>query len=113
MVSKMYLAMTLAMGLNNVFAEKASEPKYLWRECHTGSSRNLYDSQLEVDNVYENETIRMADYAGQVNYNYINPMPYPRTTKMLLDSIVRAKITITLKIKKFSKSFLSHIGNIK
>ena len=66
MVSKMYLAMTLAMGLNNVFAEKASEPKYLWRECHTGSSRNVYDSQLEVDNVYENETIRMADYAGQV-----------------------------------------------
>ena len=75
MVSKMYLAMTLAMGLNNVFAEKASEPKYLWRECHTGSSRNVYDSQLEVDNVYENETIRMADYAGQVNYTYINPIP--------------------------------------
>ena len=74
MVSKMYLAMTLAMGLNNVFAEEASEPKYLWRECHTGSSRNLYDSQLEVDNVYENETIRMADYAGQVNYTYINPI---------------------------------------
>ena len=66
--------MTLAMGLNNVFAEEASEPKYLWRECHTGSSRNLYDSQLEVDNVYENETIRMADYAGQVNYTYINPI---------------------------------------
>jgi hypothetical protein len=64
----MYLAMALAMGLNNVFAEKASVPKYLWRECHTGSSRNVYDSQLEVDNVYENETIRMADYAGQVNY---------------------------------------------
>ena len=76
MVSKMYLAMTLAMGLNNVFAsEEASKPKYLWRECHTGSSRNLYDSQLEVDNVYENETIRMADYAGQVNYTlYINPI---------------------------------------
>ena len=27
-----------------------------------------------------------------------------RTTKMLLDSIVRGKITIMLKIKKFSKS---------
>ena len=74
MVSKMYLAMTLAMGLNNVFAEEASEPKYLWRECHTGSSRNLYDSQLEVDNVYENETIRMADYAGQVKYLYLKPI---------------------------------------
>jgi hypothetical protein len=37
----------------------------------------------------------------------------PRTTKMLLDSKVRAKITIMLEIKKVSKSFLSHIGNIK
>ena len=36
-----------------------------------------------------------------------------RTTKMSLDSKVRAKITIMLKIKKISKSFLSHIGNIK
>ena len=32
---------------------------------------------------------------------------------MLLDSIVRAKITIMLKIKIFLNSFLSHIGNIK
>ena len=30
-----------------------------------------------------------------------------------LDSNVRAKPTIMLKIKKFSKSFLLHIGNIK
>ena len=30
-----------------------------------------------------------------------------------LDSNVRAKLTIMLKIKKFSKSFFSHIGNIK
>ena len=36
-----------------------------------------------------------------------------RTTKMLLDSKVRAEITIMLKIKKISKSFLSHIGNIR
>ena len=31
----------------------------------------------------------------------------PRTTKMVLDSKVRAKITIMLKIKKVTKSFLS------
>jgi hypothetical protein len=30
-----------------------------------------------------------------------------------LDSNVRAKLTIMLKIKKFSKSFFSNIGNIK
>ena len=30
-----------------------------------------------------------------------------------LDSNVRDKLTIMLKIKEFSKSFLSHIGNIK
>ena len=30
-----------------------------------------------------------------------------------LDSNVRAKLTIMLKIKKFSKSFLSYIGKIK
>ena len=31
-----------------------------------------------------------------------------RTSRMLLDSIVRGKITIMHKIKKFSKSFFSH-----
>ena len=30
-----------------------------------------------------------------------------------LDSNVSAKLTIILQIKKFSKSFLSHIGNIQ
>ena len=67
MVSKMYLAMTLTLGLNNVFGKTGSEDNdYLWRECHSGSSRNLYNSKLEVDNVYENETIKMSDYTGQV-----------------------------------------------
>jgi len=67
MTSKMYWTMTLALGLNNVFASKDAEvPKYLWRECHSGSSRNLYNSKLEVDNVYENDTIRMSDYEDQV-----------------------------------------------
>jgi len=67
MASKMYWTMTLALGLNNVFASQDAEvPKYLWRECHSGSSRNLYNSQLEVDNVYENDTIRMSDYEDQV-----------------------------------------------
>ena len=68
MVSSMYWAMTLTMGLNSVLAsEKAENPKYLWRECQAGSSRNLYNSELDVDNVYENDTIRMSDYDGQVN----------------------------------------------
>jgi len=63
----MYLAMTLTLGLNNVFGKTGSEDNdYLWRECHSDSSRNLYNSKLEVDNVYENETIKMSDYTGQV-----------------------------------------------
>ena len=33
-------------------------------------------------------------------------LSYPRTTKMLMDSVVRSKITIMPKIEKFSKSFL-------
>ena len=73
MASKMYWTMTLALGLNNVFASQDAEvPKYLWRECHSGSSRNLYNSKLEVDNVYENDTIRMSDYEDQVCIKQLN-----------------------------------------
>jgi hypothetical protein len=32
---------------------------------------------------------------------------------MLLDRIVRVKIAVMLKVKKFSKSFLSHIGRVR
>ena len=53
------------------------------------------------------------DYLNELENKLSKMYMKPRTTKILLDSIVRAKITIMLKIKKISKSFLSHIGNIK
>ena len=69
MLSKMYLALSLTLGLSVV---EASEPTYLWRQCQNHHDSNFYNSELEVKNVFENDTIKMADYAGQVKNNLIH-----------------------------------------
>jgi len=66
MLSKMYLAMSLTLGLSVFASDEASEPRYLWRQCQNRHDSNFYNSELEVQNVFENDTIKMADYAGQV-----------------------------------------------
>ena len=66
MLSKMYLAMSLTLGLSVFASDEASEPRYLWRQCQNRHDSNFYNSELEVKNVFENDTIKMADYAGQV-----------------------------------------------
>ena len=48
--------------MNNVFASEG----YRWRQCQSGSGENLYNSHLEVENIFENDTIKMDNYAGQV-----------------------------------------------
>ena len=70
MLSKMYLAMSLTLGLSVFASDEASEPRYLWRQCQNRHDSNFYNSELEVQNVFENDTIKMADYAGQV-INYL------------------------------------------
>ena len=72
MLSKMYLAMSLTLGLSVFASDEASEPRYLWRQCQNRHDSNFYNSELEVKNVFENDTIKMADYAGQVITNSIN-----------------------------------------
>ena len=72
MLSKMYLAMSLTLGLSVFASDEASEPRYLWRQCQNRHDSNFYNSELEVKNVFENDTIKMADYAGQVKTNSIN-----------------------------------------
>ena len=62
MVSKLFWAMALTLGLNNVFANDG----YRWRQCQSGSAGNLYNSDLEVENIFGNDTIKMDNYAGQV-----------------------------------------------
>ena len=57
--------------------------------------------------------VDIPDESVSGNLFYLIRLPKSRTTKKLLDSKVRAKITIKLKIKKISRSFLSHIENIK
>ena len=71
MLSKMYLAMSLTLGLSVFASDEASEPRYLWRQCQNRHDSNFYNSELEVKNVFENDTIKMADYAGQVINNLI------------------------------------------
>ena len=69
---------------------------------------------LLLKNVSEfNDTIVLFLFQLHIVDHILSNCNHGRTTKMLLVSIVRAKITIMLKIKKFLKSFLSHIGNIK
>ena len=72
MLSKMYLALSLTLGLSVFASDAASEPRYLWRQCQKNHDSNLYNSELEVKNVFENDTIKMADYAGQVKNNLIH-----------------------------------------
>ena len=45
---------------------KEEKPRYLWRLCDNSSISNVYQNQLEVENVFNNDTIVMGDYAGQV-----------------------------------------------
>ena len=71
MLSKMYLAMSLILGLS-VFASAGSKPRYLWRQCQNHHDSTFYNSELEVKNVFENDTIKMADYGGQVINNLIH-----------------------------------------
>jgi len=68
----MYLAMSLTLGLSVFASDEASEPRYLWRQCQNRHDSNFYNSELEVQNVFENDTIKMTDYAGQVITNSIN-----------------------------------------
>ena len=70
MLSKMYLAMSLTLGLSVLESDQSSKPRYLWRNCQNHHDSNFYNSELEVKNVFENDTIKMADYAGQV-INYL------------------------------------------
>ena len=72
MFSKMYLAMSLTLGLSVFASDEASEPRYLWRQCQNRHDSNFYNSELEVKNVFENDTIKMADYGGQVINNLIH-----------------------------------------
>ena len=67
MLSKMYLATTLTLSLGLSVAASEENPRYLWNSCDDSESANLYNTKLEVENIFNNETIKMADYAGQVN----------------------------------------------
>ena len=78
MLSKMYLAMSLTLGLSVFASDEASEPRYLWRQCQNRHDSNFYNSELEVKNVFENDTIKMADYAGQVIDNLIHTFLFLR-----------------------------------
>ena len=60
--------LTLTFGLGLCKASEA--PKYLWKPCEQGEAANLYDKNLEVESVYENDTIRMSDYKGQVRSKF-------------------------------------------
>ena len=66
----MYLAttMTLSFGLSLCAGEEEA-PRYLWRSCDESKDSNLYNTNLEVDNIFNNDTFNMADYGGQVNTN--------------------------------------------
>jgi len=61
MLSKLYLATTLALSLG---LTSCARPDYLWRRCDDRA--NLYNMNFTVQNTWENETIKMADYKGQV-----------------------------------------------
>jgi len=63
----MYLATTLTLSLSlSLCASEEEAPRYLWRTCDDSADSNLYNTKLEVGNIFNNETIRMADYSGQV-----------------------------------------------
>ena len=66
MSSKMYLAMSLTLGLSVFESDQSSKPRYLWRNCQNHHDSNFYNSELEIKNIFENDTIKMADYADQV-----------------------------------------------
>ena len=62
---KMNLATTLTLSMGIALCSGMG-PTYLWRECEKSNSSNLYNSGLEVKNIFNNQTIKMADYKGQV-----------------------------------------------
>ena len=61
----MNLATTLTLSMGIALCSGMG-PTYLWRECENSNSSNLYNSGLEVKNIFNNQTIKMADYQGQV-----------------------------------------------
>ena len=66
----MLLASTLTLTLGLGLCKANEAPKYLWKPCEKGQEANLYDKNFEVESVYENDTIRMSDYKGQVRSNF-------------------------------------------
>ena len=65
---KMYLATTLTLSLGlGLCSGKEEKPRYLWKSCNGEESSNLYNTNFEIPNAFENETITMSDYSGQVN----------------------------------------------
>ena len=62
---KMNLATTLTLSMGIALCSGMG-PTYLWRGCEKSNSSNLYNSGLEVKNIFNNQTIKMADYKGQV-----------------------------------------------
>ena len=63
--SSLFLSTMMSFALNDakVMEEK---PTYLWTSCENSSISNVYDKNMEVDNVFENSTFKMNDYEGQV-----------------------------------------------
>ena len=67
--SSLFLSTVMSLSLANptndakVMEEK---PTYLWTSCENSSISNVYDKNMEVDNVFENSTFKMNDYEGQV-----------------------------------------------
>ena len=63
--SSFFLSTVISLALSNakVMEEK---PTYLWTSCENSSISNVYDKNMEVDNVFENSTFKMNDYDGQV-----------------------------------------------
>ena len=63
--SSLFLSTVMSFALNDakVMEEK---PTYLWTSCENSSISNVYDKNMEVDNVFENSTFKMNDYDGQV-----------------------------------------------
>ena len=64
----MYLATTLTLSLGlGLCSGKEEKPRYLWKSCNGEENSNLYNTNFEIPNAFENETISMSDYSGQVN----------------------------------------------
>jgi len=66
-MAKMFLATTVTLSLGlGLCSGKEETPRYLWKSCNGEESSNLYNTNFEIPNAFENETITMSDYSGQV-----------------------------------------------